>query len=177
MLPGGTAGSALDPGWHRWLCTPPSSPVPRQHVLPRLTPRSWSQRGSWGAPLPSQPHQHSTVAAKGRAQQPLSLGTHGCCLHSHSLLLAHTDRQLLGHQLIFYADLLILFHQGSCSYLHFQKAFHTDLGYSYHLDPSMASTKKSVGLLFKRKSTTWLFCQEHILPAAIYYLFRPKKVL
>lgn len=77
QIPGSTACSVLDDRWHSWLCTgpwmaqlalwwilgstagsapTPSSPAPRHHALPGLTPRSWSHRGNWGALLPSWPH-------------------------------------------------------------------------------------------------------------------------
>lgn len=153
QTPGGTAGSALDSGQHSWLGTVCWA---AQLVL------HWMLRGTAGSTsAPSRPVPRYQVPwAAPRA----ALCGHGCCWHML--------RDGCWAPVDFWCWPFHAFTQGFCLYLHFQTAFHL----SYNLQ-HLWLQKKSVGLLlFKKKSSIQLFCQEHILPAVMCHLVRPRKV-
>lgn len=161
QAPSGTAGSVLGTEWHSWICAKQHSWPWAGHQAAQLV-LHWTLCGTAGSTsAPSRPGPRYQVpwTAPRAALWP-------------QLLLAHAEGWLLGT-----SEFSVL---TSCfdSSLLLVLALSNSISAELQPPAPMASTKKSVGLLlFKKKSSIQLFCQEHILPAEMCHLVRPKNVL
>lgn len=171
---GSTSGSALSTGQHSWLCT--------RHQEAQLV-LYWMLGSTAGLA----PHvgRHSWFYTECCVAQlaphlplpDLSRGTRCPGLHPGLLSVATAAAgtcwgMAAGHQWIFSADSLVLLLKASACICSFKEYFTW-----VKIASSYGFNKKSVGLLvFKSKSDIQLFCQEHILPAVMCHLVRPKEV-